>query len=404
MSEETYEESQPLWGDAYDAESDLKLAQGHQAVVTGTDWTVETILSQMRRGNFDLSPKFQRRDAWDAVRKSRFIESLILQLPVPQIVLAEKANARGQYIVLDGKQRLLAIQQFASSSSLDSGMEEFRPLRLTGLDIRPELKSMSLANLEESVQFLDDLNSFLNQTIRTVVVRSWPDEDFLNLIFLRLNTGSVGLSPQELRQALAPGPFTEFLDAYASNSRPLKKALNIQRPDFRMRDVEIALRFFAFDFFLENYQGNLKRFLDDTTLQLNIEWPRSKDDVEKSAKSLDAAIGCTLEIFGSNAFRRWTTDGYQRNFNRAVFDTMTYYFKSTDVRERALAKPSAVERAFQNLNTSDADFNNSIQTTTKTLTATLTRLQKWGHTLEQTLDIALPALDDVEQLMEKHRQ
>lgn len=114
MTQESSEEQQSQWGDDYDFESDLRPTRGHQAVVTGTDWTVETVLSQMRRGNFDLSPKFQRRDAWDAKRKSRFIESLILQLPVPQIVLAEKKNAKGQYIVLDGKQRLLALRQFAA--------------------------------------------------------------------------------------------------------------------------------------------------------------------------------------------------------------------------------------------------------------------------------------------------
>lgn len=404
LTQENYEGQPTLWADDYDAESDLKLSNGHQAVVTGTDWTVETILSQMRRGNFDLSPKFQRRDAWDAVRKSRFIESLILQLPVPQIVLAEKADSRGQYIVLDGKQRLLAIQQFATNSSLDPGGNEFRLLKLSDLDMRPDLVSMSLSDLEESVEFLDDLNSFLNQTIRTVVVRSWPDDDFLNLIFLRLNTGSVGLSPQELRQALAPGPFTEFLDDYASNSEPMKRALNLQRPDFRMRDVEIALRFFAFDFLLSSYQGNLKKFLDDATKQLNATWPQRSDEIARSADSLDAAIECTLNIFGKNAFRRWANSEYQRNFNRAVFDTMTYFFKLPTVRSLAMEHRIEVQRAFEELNDSNVEFVNSIQTTTKTLGATRTRLKAWGDILEKTLGTAIPELRNVESLGEKSRR
>ena len=53
-----------------------------QAVVTSTDWTTETILSQLRRGNIELSPRFQRREAWVDGRKSAFIESLFLGLPV----------------------------------------------------------------------------------------------------------------------------------------------------------------------------------------------------------------------------------------------------------------------------------------------------------------------------------
>src|SRR5947209_7589571 len=82
------------------------------AVVNGTDWTTETIVSQLRRGNIQLNPRFQRRDAWKLDRKSRFIESLIVGLPIPQIVLAESKQERGKFIVLDGKQRLLAILQF----------------------------------------------------------------------------------------------------------------------------------------------------------------------------------------------------------------------------------------------------------------------------------------------------
>ena len=82
------------------------------AVVTASDWTTETILSQLRQGNIDLTPSFQRREAWRNDRKSRYIESLFLGLPVPQIVLAERKGRRGSYIVIDGKQRLLSIRSF----------------------------------------------------------------------------------------------------------------------------------------------------------------------------------------------------------------------------------------------------------------------------------------------------
>src|SRR5690349_7343822 len=82
------------------------------AVVSATDWTTETIITQLDRGNIQLNPKFQRRDAWKLDRKSRFIESLIVGLPIPQIVLAEAKKQRGKFIVIDGKQRLLSILQY----------------------------------------------------------------------------------------------------------------------------------------------------------------------------------------------------------------------------------------------------------------------------------------------------
>ncbi len=79
------------------------------AAVSGNDWTTETIINQINKGNIQLDPDFQRREAWDNKRKSKFIESLIIGLPIPQIVLAESRDRRGSYIVLDGKQRLLSI-------------------------------------------------------------------------------------------------------------------------------------------------------------------------------------------------------------------------------------------------------------------------------------------------------
>src|SRR5690348_9039922 len=85
----------------------------NKAVVTGTDWTADTILKQLEKGNISLDPIFQRRDAWSDKRKSKFIESLILGLPVPQIVLAESQEVKGKFLVIDGKQRLLTLQRFA---------------------------------------------------------------------------------------------------------------------------------------------------------------------------------------------------------------------------------------------------------------------------------------------------
>src|SRR5579863_6855302 len=96
-----------------------------EAVVSSTDWTAETILRQLERGNIKLNPNFQRRDAWRPPGKSRFIESLILGLPIPQLVLAENKNKRGTFIVIDGKQRLLSLRQF-SAESTDTAYPQLR--------------------------------------------------------------------------------------------------------------------------------------------------------------------------------------------------------------------------------------------------------------------------------------
>src|SRR5712691_6586714 len=97
-----------------------------------------------------------------------------------------------------------------------------------------------------------------NQSIRTVVIRGWTNDETLYTIFHRLNTGSVPLSTQELRQALHPGSFLSFAAKFSEQSQPLKTLLGLKKPDFRMRDVELVVRFYAFSLRLSEYKGNLK--------------------------------------------------------------------------------------------------------------------------------------------------
>ena len=380
------------WADdddsAGESEEDLALHQrdiAAGAVLAPTDWTVGTILGQLQKGNIELNPAFQRRDAWKtATRKSKFIESVILGLPIPQIVLAESKDRKGTYLVIDGKQRLLSLRQFAASED-----DEFNPLVLAGLDVRPDLNGLTLEELRADERFGEELAAFENQTIRTVVVRQWPNEDFLYLVFLRLNTGSVPLSPQELRQALHPGPFMDFADEFAEQSDVIHDALGVTQPDFRMRDVELLIRFLAFDRFLESYAGNLKQFLDFTCLRLNELWGEENEQIEASAASCDSAIASTVGIFGDGAFRRWTGTKWERRFNRAVFDAQTFYFKDLAVATAALARAEDVVEAFRSLSNADQAFSQSLQTTTKSVAATYTRLAAWGTLLSEVLNLRL---------------
>lgn len=172
-------------GDEQEEDSSAKLSYD-QAVVHATDWTTETIISQLRRGNITLNPRFQRRDAWSVQQKSKFIESLIMGLPVPQIVLAESKDKRGSYLVLDGKQRLLSLLQYWA---LGKGAKN--RYALSGLQILTHLNRRKLSDLDQEPSFESEYNALLNQTIRTVVIRNWPNIEFLHLVFLRLNTGSV---------------------------------------------------------------------------------------------------------------------------------------------------------------------------------------------------------------------
>ncbi len=372
--------------------SALLAGKNYDAVVTATDWTVETLISQLKKGNIKLDPSFQRRDAWTAKRKSEFIESLFLGLPVPQVVLAESKDRKGSYIVLDGKQRLLTLRQFSATSQ----DPEFKQLRLSGLALRSDLNGLSMVDAVQNFTIEDDLRFFENQTIRTVVLRNWPSEDYLYLVFLRLNSGSLPLSPQELRQVVSPGRFTDFATTFTSNSASVMGLFNSnQKPDFRMRDVELSIRYFGLVNYLEGYTGNLKLFLDETSQKLNVEWNNLEKEVIEQGFELENAIEFTWKLFSDDAFRKWNGKTFERRFNRAVFDVMVYFFREKNTRIKAMENNQAVIDAFKKLCDDSSSFRTSIETTTKSIGALSTRLQLWGQTLAKILNIEIttPTLD-----------
>lgn len=372
--------------------SRLTAADVSRAVVTATDWTTETIISQMKKGNIELTPKFQRRDAWRAGRKSKFIESLVLGLPVPQLVLAESKDRRGSFIVLDGKQRLLTILQYTGNAP----EAERNGFALSGLQVRTDLNRKRYSDIQGNPRHREDVDSLLNQTIRTVVIRSWPNPNFLHTVFLRLNTGSLPLSPQELRQALFPGEFSSYADDRASESRELRSLMRLTSPDFRMRDVELFVRHIAFKTGLTEYDGELKDFLDATCKRLNRDWATEATNVGQIFDELERALQAASEIFGWAAVaRKWNGRDFEGSLNRALFDALTYYLSEPAIREAALLHAAEVVEAYKELCVHDQEFKAAIESTTKTVSATATRIGRWGIVLQRITGVAcrLPVVD-----------
>jgi Protein of unknown function DUF262 len=376
-----------------EGESSSELDEIAGIVVTGTDWTTATIFDQLVKGNIQLSPKFQRRDAWDVGRKSRFIESIMLGFPIPHIVLAAHGKERGKFVVLDGKQRLLTILQFYGSSETQRNK-----FKLKELEFRPELNGFNYDDLRSNPSYSDFLNAFDNQTIRTTLIRNWQTESFLHKIFLRLNVENTPLSTQELRQALHPGGFVDFLDDRSMTSESLRKIFKSKDPDFRMRDVELLLRYISFRFRLNQYKGDLKDFLDTTCEVFNAKWSEDSESIIDELQQFEEAVKTTSNIFGDNFFRVWLTEdrAYRNRFNRAVLDVMVFYFSDVKIRESAKGKNISVEDAFKKLCSSSPEFKESIEKNTKSIKETHNRLFLWGEALSTVLDLEfnLPQVKD----------
>lgn len=361
-----------------------------QAVIWGTDWTTETINTQMVKGNIDLTPKFQRRDAWNNSEKSCLIESLMLGIPVPPIILAESKTKRNTYIVIDGKQRLLSIRRFyAEKQAQDSDqVDEFKPLKLSGLTVLKELNGKTKNQINN-----DYITNLENQAIRTVIIKNWPDEAFLYTVFLRLNTGSKKLSPQELRQALKPGDFLSYLDDATAASTTMRKMLRTKIADPRMRDIELALRFYAFKYFVTSFNGNLKEFLDYTCEQLNMRWAEESDVFKKDFLALESAIDFSYSLMESDSpFSRYSEDNSSNRFNRSIYELFSFYFSIEEIKNAIECKKSDFILKFKELN-NNPEFISAVSDTTKSPIKVVARFSLFADILKEFYSSKIPTLE-----------
>ena len=156
-----------------------------------------------------------------------------------------------------------------------------------------------------------------------------------------------------------------------------------------MRDVELLLRYVAFHYFLPQYDGNIKKFLNMTCEVLNKEWNNKEDDIRNVVDGFEDAVEATISIFGDKNFAHvWVSEeeAYRSQFNRATLDAMVFYFSDETIGESAKRNKEQVEAAFKELCSSNNDFIESVRGTTDVY-GTYTRLSLWGKSLLDVLDV-----------------
>lgn len=349
---------------AIDEQNDfiVSVEEYKRAVVSTSDWTVKSMVDLIKNGSIDLDPKFQRRAAWNKTRKYNLIQSFMLGLPVPHIILAEKKDNSGGYIVIDGKQRLLTLRQFfAEKDDL-----VFKPLKLGKLDVLSNLYGKSYHRMKQDQEYKQYVTTLENQAVRTIVIKNWPNEDYLYKVFLTLNTGSMQLSAQELRQALHPGPFLDFCDSFAIKNKWINKYLGVVGVDSRMRDVELILRYFCIKIFIDEFplkmSNNMKVFIDRCLEKLNSTWEDKKEKIIGLSKQFDKAMEFVYQVWGENAFRRFKDGEYVGGTTKSLFDIFTYYFSEPEIREAFMKQPMQLEQAFKDLCSEDIVYLMGLET------------------------------------------
>lgn len=298
--------------------------------------TIETMLDSKQgdRKKYLLNPEYQRRKRWDNTRKSRLIESFIMNVPIPPIFLYEVDYSI--YEVMDGQQRLTTIYDFYKGR-----------FELKGLEYWQELNGKRYQDLPEQVRRGIDRRYLSSIVLLEETAKTREEAESLKrIVFERLNSGGEKLTAQETRNALHNGKFNQLCMKLAKNDLfrkmwqlplesevedlLLKSEEELKKSEFsarlslyrKMEDVELVLRFFAYRH-LHKLKSPIDSFLDDYLRQAN-SW---SDEVLKDLESLfNETIELVHTVFGDSAFLPPSRTQESKTPRKIVYDSLMQVF------------------------------------------------------------------------------
>ena len=337
------------------------------------DKSVSDLVAMMEGDNKDifLDPHYQRSYIWDNKKASLLVESILLNVPIPVIYVAEDEDSR--WNVVDGLQRLNSLRRFFDN--------EFK---LTGLEVLPELNRLQFSTLNPKAQRL-----LKNGILRVIVILQESHPEIKYDIFLRLNRGAVRLNEQELRNCLYRGSLNTFIKELRKEKK-FQEILGLKSPHPRYIDAELALRSLAltqcFDAktgTINNYAGKMKGFLNSF---MHENQNMSDDKTAKLRESFVASLTSASEVFGNDAFRRIDakTRVAERQLNRAIFDLVMVGFSSYSLDKISANKKEIIE-LFVQLPENDKKFLDAITYGTNDKAKVEYRLSTWTRELSKLL-------------------
>lgn len=255
---------------------------------------------------YDLHPDYQRNKVWDLQRKSRLIESLIMNIPIPPIFLYEVSPSK--YEVMDGLQRISTIIDFLNNK-----------FTLKGLEIWQELNGYSYKELIPEIQAAIGSRYLSGSVILSDSKNTKEKQDELKrLVFERLNTGGITLTKQEIRNAINTSEMNAMINDFADNNDTFNHLWQTRDDSKnRMGNREMILRFFAYKDLSYNKNTSV-----GTSQALDYYSAKSVYFDESKVKNLKLYIENTLnlvqKLFGDKAFNKYNTTKSEK----MLFDTV----------------------------------------------------------------------------------
>lgn len=336
-----------------------KYKKGEVRIITEqARYPLNTIVNMVNSDDYILNPEFQRRHRWDLSRKSKLMESFIMNVPIPPIFLYEKEYS--VYEVMDGLQRLTAISQFYEDKFALHDLIEWK-----------ELNGLKYSELPEQIRKGIDRRYISSIILLQETAKSESEANRLKqLVFERINSGGEKLKAQEIRNALFPGGLND-LTISLSRNKYFCKLWVIPEPDSNeietgearteviedkyfkdMSDAELVLRFFAYRQ-IEQWQGNTMEFFLDEYLKSGNE--QFNDKVLTELKELfENTVEFAYNIFGEKAFwlhrnREDKWFHYERPTKILYDPLMQVLANNLDNKEKILAKKEQIVAGLENL-------------------------------------------------------
>ncbi len=335
-----------------DEETNEKYKRGEIRIVTEqARYPIKNIKDMLESGDYKRNPEYQRRKRWDNGKKSRLIESFIINVPLPPIFLYEYEYSK--YEVMDGLQRLTAIDDFYHNK-----------FQLEGLEYWKELNGKTLDELPSEIKKGIDRRYLSSIVLLEETAKSIEEAEILKrIVFERLNSGGQPINQQETRNALLTGKFNQLCLRLARNDNfrkmwqiPLEsdgeEELLKSDPYRKMDDVELVLRFFTYRHLDKRSGYSIEDFLDEYLKQAN---NFSDETLDKLEKLFSDTIETIYTIFDNNAF---FTPDYTNTVNKpskTVYDplmqSVAKYIKQKN--QLILEKTNISKNKFQEVITTD---------------------------------------------------
>lgn len=322
---------------------EIKLAR-KEIVADGYEMSIGELINLYKDDELTIDPAFQRLFRWDDTRKTRFIESLLLGIPIPPVFVFQTEN--GVWELIDGLQRLSTIFQFVGVLK-GTRAEELGPLVLGGTNFLPSLAGKrwdpSSQDAEDGIGQVHQLE-LKRARLRVEILKKESDVQAKFELFQRLNTGGAGLTEQEVRNCVAvmlDKAFYDWLVAASEFPAFVTTTSQTEAAIVSQAGVELVLRLIAFRSVPYVSGLDVHEYLDKALAKLAVDpdFDRvaEKDVFEKTFTVLSDALG-------SDAFKRWDGEGFKGKFLMSVYEIMaTGTSKNIDA---IMSMPQPARKAF----------------------------------------------------------